>query len=517
MLSSSSETELQGDPASFRRMDTRRLSNLSIITESPTFEESESSPKVSRNVKIMLLLCVLYGFADSIWTGTIIVAWVQILSGGADASDSNKQVGYVEATQGLAMLFTAIPVGYLADKVSRQLAIRLGAIGFLVATGLTAFAIFNPSNSTFDVQYYFILGSMALWGTGQGVFNGPAMALFADSVPRGQRSKWYMLLQMAYIVPAVAGPLAAIILLSIYGDEWTLSELRPVFLFGVFAEIPPTLISFLMRDANALSNGGEEFSDEDEDADKGGAQVKSFNESDQEEDDPGGEMHTRDKRCITVKSIPYVLFVSSLIIAIGSGMTIKYFPLYFKSDISPKLTPRDVQGIYVCVPVVIALFTVLNQVVASRCGRVQTMVLSQIAGICLLVTMSLLVSNGITRWTIIVPIYVIRTGLMTSTYPLNESILMDFVPKKKRARWKSLESISSLGWCGSAVLGGVLADSTSYSSTFLYTAGLQFIGVLLQGTLVWVVPRKEQKQQKADDDGRDGRFSRVDNLEEPLL
>ena len=38
---------------------------------------------------------------------------------------------------------------------------------------------------------------------------------------------------------------------------------------------------------------------------------------------------------------------------------------------------------------------------------------------------------------LIVPIYVIRTGLMTSTYPLNESILMDFVPKKKRARWKS--------------------------------------------------------------------------------
>eukprot|EP00470_Lotharella_oceanica_P010938 CAMPEP_0170191402 /NCGR_PEP_ID=MMETSP0040_2-20121228/51625_1 /TAXON_ID=641309 /ORGANISM="Lotharella oceanica, Strain CCMP622" /LENGTH=62 /DNA_ID=CAMNT_0010439475 /DNA_START=16 /DNA_END=200 /DNA_ORIENTATION=- len=49
---------------------------------------------------------------------------------------------------------------------------------------------------------------------------------------------------------------------------------------------------------------------------------------------------------------------------------------------------------------------------------------------------------------IIVPIYVIRTGVMNCTYPLDESILMDFCPKEKRARWKSLESIAAFGWCG---------------------------------------------------------------------
>ena len=59
----------------------------------------------------MLLLCVLWGFSDSIWTGTIIVSWVQLLSGGENAPHSNAQVGYVEATQGMAMLLTALPVG----------------------------------------------------------------------------------------------------------------------------------------------------------------------------------------------------------------------------------------------------------------------------------------------------------------------------------------------------------------------------------------------------------------------
>ena len=96
------------------------------------------------------------------------------------------------------------------------------------------------------------------------------------------------------------------------------------------------------------------------------------------------------------------------------------------------------------------------------------------------------------RYTII-PIYLIRTGIMNSTYALNESILMDYVPKETRARWKSLESVASFGWCGSAVLGGVLSDAQSYSSTFLYTAGLQFLGTVVITLLVSIVPIEEKK------------------------
>jgi MFS family permease len=469
----------------------------------------------------MLLLCVLYGFADSIWTGTIIVAWVQALSGGVDAPNSNKDVGYVEATQGMAMLLTAIPVGYLADKVSRQSAIRLGSVGFLIACGLTGYAVLDPNGNSLDRQYYFILGSMALWGTGQGVFNGPAMALFADSIPQGERSKWYTRLSICYMIPSLAGPLAAIILLTVYGDTWTLNELRPVFLFGVACEVPPSLLAFFMRDANALANGGDHAKKEEEKEDEEGkGEEKQTDEEVGSMDDATTTTAKMKKKkgCVTVAAIPYILFASSLVTAIGSGMTIKYFPLYFKSDITPKLSPRAVQGIYVCVPIMIAIFTVLNQALAKCLGRVQVMVLAQLVGISMLVTMSLLVDSGITRWAIIVPIYIFRTGIMNSTYPLNESILMDFVPKATRARWKSLESIASFGWCGSAVLGGVLADQTSYSSTFLYTAGLQFIGVMLQSSLMWVVPRKEKKPEGEGDADGDGEASkRGEGLKEPLL
>ena len=91
----------------------------------------------------MLVLCMLWGLSDSIWTGTIVVAWVQLLAGGPDAHDSNRKVGYVEATQGMAMLLTALPVGYIADKYSRQLVIRAGGIGFILATIMTLTAIIH--------------------------------------------------------------------------------------------------------------------------------------------------------------------------------------------------------------------------------------------------------------------------------------------------------------------------------------------------------------------------------------
>ena len=130
----------------------------------------------------------------------------------------------------------------------------------------------------------------------------------------------------------------------------------------------------------------------------------------------------------------------------------------------------------------------MNAKLAVYMGRVQTILLAQFIGVSLLISMSVLVDLGYAQWYIIVPIYLLRSGIMNSTYALYESMLMDAVPKHQRARWKSLESVASFGWCGSAVLGGVLSDASSYSSTFFYTAGLQLIGTFIVALLLEVVP-----------------------------
>ena len=90
---------------------------------------------------------------------------------------------------------------------------------------------------------------------------------------------------------------------------------------------------------------------------------------------------------------------------------------------------------------------------------------------------------------------------------------MDFVPSSTRARWKALESISMFGWCGSAGLGGFLADQpgVGYVGTFKYTAALQALGTLTQCSLVLVVPLFEKASAarsvagaQADDDATEG-------------
>lgn len=56
---------------------------------------------------------------------------------------------------------------------------------------------------------------------------------------------------------------------------------------------------------------------------------------------------------------------------------------------------------------------------------------------------------------------------------------MDNVKSNERARWKSLESIASFGWTGSALVGGMLSDEHSYQFTFAITATMQLVGGLL--------------------------------------
>ena len=56
---------------------------------------------------------------------------------------------------------------------------------------------------------------------------------------------------------------------------------------------------------------------------------------------------------------------------------------------------------------------------------------------------------------------------------------MDFVPKRRRARWNSLDSVTRLGWSGSALAGGFIISKYGYGKTFLLTAALQMVAALI--------------------------------------
>ena len=63
---------------------------------------------------------------------------------------------------------------------------------------------------------------------------------------------------------------------------------------------------------------------------------------------------------------------------------------------------------------------------------------------------------------------------------IERAIIGDYVPKRMRAKWSSLESVLGFGWSGSAVMGGFLLDHYGFEFTFTFTAIMQIVGTLVR-------------------------------------
>jgi MFS family permease len=182
--------------------------------------------------------------------------------------------------------------------------------------------------------------------------------------------------------------------------------------------------------------------------------------------------------------------------------------------------------IYVIVPFVMVICSTLgSKLAASGFGRVQTTLLFSCSGVSFLYCMVFFKHYLDIHPFLLVPIYVMRTSLMNASYPLQESILMDFVPKDERARWKSLDSVAAFGWCGSAALGGWLSDRFDYTYTFLITAILQSVGIAVWSLLLPLVPRtegrsslrEEEEEEEAEDIRTTTSPSSSEEEEDPVL
>jgi hypothetical protein len=273
-------------------------------------------------------------------------------------------------------------------------------------------------------------------------------------------------------------------------EDWSIAETFPVFFAGVVLEVPAAVLMFFFSEKHVVP--------EDETSNVQSTNTVAIDSSFTTDElaiqeplvllpvEPNTRRAVDDSRrrsytrLMNKEAVPYVLFISSLVVAIGSGASVKYFPLFFKEI---GLSSSVVQGIYFVVPVSIAGFSFVGQKLGKRFGRIETSAAFNTAGTLLLYYLTWLsqnVNDGETvKKSMIVFIYLLRTGIMNCCYPLLESVLMDAVPSNQRAKWKSLESISSFGWTGSALVGGILSDKHSYQYTFSMTATVQLVGGLM--------------------------------------
>ena len=491
-------------------------SNTTVIEKDIVIQWScLSEPfRLNHNVFLTLVLNVLYGVSDGLWGGTVFCAYLLRVG-----NNKNGPVGKVEAVNGLAILFSALPVGYLADKYGRSKVIAAGG-GLIIITTVLHFFVMSwvgvddLSDRKREESLILLAMIMAMWGVAGGVVSGPCQALFADSTPRGSRSKYYMWLFASYMLASCLGPLLSIVLFQTLGDDWDLYHLRTVVFAGLGLEFVNAIIMMFFDDKKALDESQTEGDEEDNDAkvdihptneiyhllpDVDAAAAITIDEHDANQ--TSTDMTTNqieaaprivldDALKARREYIPHILFASSLVFSMGSGMTIKFFPLFFKNEVG--MSPTQVQIIYVIIPIAMVLFSGLStKIAAAGVGRVQTTLFLCTTGVSCLFAMVFFKDYLDTHPFVLVPIYIIRTALINAPYPLQESILMDYCPKDQRARWLSLESVSQFGWCGSAAVGGWISDRYDYQHTFFITALIQTFGILIFTLLLPLVPRKE--------------------------
>ena len=495
-------------------MDAADTGNFSQPPECNPAKRSVSyiATSKNRNVRLALLFTFLSSASRGIWAFVILSNFIHVLT------NSTVTVGFAEGIQGLSQCIFALVAGIAADRFSREFSLKLAGIFGLVACGVAIFALnYQSSWLTQQYRYYFIVAFLCFWGAYQGIWTTSLETIFADSIATGKRSEFstqkFILLQIS----SVTGPVIGILLFLYKGNNWKYNVLKEIFLIGILLSLPSIFILFLFKDKYTLGKKSESYSprlspplinvedledEQCENVDGEGCNVNKLAFGQHE----FANKHTIPSSVSKMRYIPYILAIADVISGISAGMTVKFFPLFFADEL--KLSPTYTNGIYVALPILMSILARGGQIVADKfLGRICTVIVMSSGGALALIALWAIqrfLPNTIPTYAKIV-IYVLST-LQHCVRPLKKSLLMDFVPKKRRGVWNAVDSVTRFGWSGSAVLGGWIIHRDGYGVSFLYTGILQFFAALFLLVLLPLMPHTDhERKMAANSDVQDSR------------
>eukprot|EP00606_Chrysophyceae_sp_TOSAG23-5_P001595 GSChrysophyteH2.ASY1.ANO1.163.1 assembled CDS len=319
--------------------------------------------------------------------------------------------------------------------------------------------------------------------------SNPTMdALLADSVEPGTRSRVYTLKVMVLQIASAVGPLLSIFLFLYLGNEWDMDTCRTVMCVGLALFVLPVTLLLLIF-PSSFDNYQSNIVDVPIEADTGISSVTV--DADKIIDSAAVEvesLYCSYSCCSNLLLVPAMIAGSDVITGLASGMTVKFFPIFFLFVLD--LKPIEVQIIYLLTPFAIAFNAPILQEFSKKHGRIAVTCIVKSLGVFLLLLLAFLTLETTNNKETLPHeiVYLVRTALMNSTKPLTKSVLMDFVPKSQRGRWQSLESVNAATWSGSAVVGGYLIDRYGFAGIFAATAVLQGVTILPLLRIRHVVP-----------------------------
>ncbi|MGC9779899.1 MAG: MFS transporter [Candidatus Heimdallarchaeota archaeon] len=416
------------------------------------------------NVKLIFAFNISSSLGRGIWMGSVLSLYISLFAEGSDflGLSSNEILGLTAAASGITMTLFVFPAGFLADKFRRDIIMKLATPIGLAGIG---FLIFGQS-------IIFILVSMLLWGLFNAFIRPTSESIFADSVESGYRSRIYSWNHLVRQVAMAAGPFINIGLFAIFGNVHDLVSMRNVMSVGFAISLIAIVILFLFKDKRSLGEESEAIAEEV-------AQVNGIS-----------RLANMDSNK-AAKLIPYLLVGGNVIIGIGAGMTIKYFPVFFRDYYT--MSPIIIQAIMGATALATGILAVVSQKLSLKLGRVQTIFTVQfIATACLLVIV-IYPPLGV-----LIPIFIARGAFMNAAQPLSRSILMDIIPKKQRGKWNSIEAIAwGLFWNVSAFIGGFLVgDNNNFFLCFIITTFVYILGLVPTIILMPLVGKEREAMDK---------------------
>ncbi|KAF0718903.1 Aste57867_1403 [Aphanomyces stellatus] len=453
--------------------------------------------QAEHNVKLAYLFTLTFFSCRTIIFEQVLSGYVFVLT------KSNEPVGIVKGVQGIVQMLAAIPGGWACDHFRRDTVLKVSsALGiFCAIVSIVAFSIGH---------LFLIYVAFGFWGLFFAL-QGPALeALFADSIPHGERSLPFTIKHILMNVASVIGPIISLVFFVMYGDTWNLEGLQTVMIIGAALGLPALLVLFFFNDdlayenytstgkARTLSHVAEDgileysFADDDAASPKPPSEASNLLAEDLDDTPASGNVISQDNTflCFGPRHVPFLLFFSDFVICNGAGMTVSFFPVFFQNDYG--LTPSQVNILYVALPVLVVVLTFLTQRASLTFGTIETVVFTR-----LLATLCLGAMAYATPLPLEVALFLLRTSFMWCSDPLRTSILMDYVPQHLRGRWNSLEGLTSFTYSGSAVVGGFLIEKHGYRYCFFITAVIYCVGMAIECLLVPIIRNDHASKRTA--------------------
>lgn len=407
-----------------------------------------------RNVKLYLIYIALSTFSYSTIWGMFYSNFIYLVA------NSDESVGYAYGAYGILALIAAFPAGLLADKFIKSKLIR-----FFATIAILTNVIFLVS--TFMANIIMIYITACIIGFSGTFLSAPLKALYSNSIQNGkERTDLSSKISIVTTIATTAGPLLSVVFFFFYSDQWKIVNLQIILCAGIIIAALSNIFLYFVVDINESEAEAESEAESEVDQETGLLIIN-------QQSSPDLDRHR------LYWLAPWILSLSDLLIASGSGMTLAYFPIYFRTVMN--LEPIPVGLIYTICPLAISLIMLISNKLVRFFGRPVIIIMADLIGSCCMFGLHF----NLPLYCIIT-LFILRTAMMQATAPIQEAVLMDAVNPEHRGKWSAVEGVTSFTWTGSALVGGFVVTYVGYKTTFLITSIIYALGSAVLLPLLWI-------------------------------